>query len=341
LNPGWLAPLTPLYAAGLAAKNSAFDRGWLKPHRLRWPVVSIGNLSVGGSGKTPLTILLAELLMANGVAPDVLSRGYGRDSMAAERVDPEGDALRFGDEPLLIARRAGVPVVVGGSRYEAGLLAEAGQASPTTAGNDFRIHLLDDGFQHRQLARDADIVVLHRSDFSETLLPAGRLREPLRALRRADFVVLREEDAELERELRQLDVGAPVWWMRRSVDLPQRIGQSPLEGGNVKRAVAFCGIARPAEFFSALTDIGILLAQTIAFPDHHRFTSADLERLARACAEAGADALITSEKDAIKLNQGSLRVLDEAAPVRVARLVVSLRDEETAIRQIKAKTIER
>ena len=113
-----------------------------------------------------------------------------------ERVDPEGEAARFGDEPLLIARAAGVPVYVGASRYEAGLLAERDA-------NERGIHLLDDGFQHRRLARDLDIVVLHASDFEETLLPAGRLREPLASLRRASVVVLRAEDRALEAELRK------------------------------------------------------------------------------------------------------------------------------------------
>jgi tetraacyldisaccharide 4'-kinase len=330
LSRRWLSPLTPLYAAGLAARNAAYARGWLRPEPLQWPVASIGNLSVGGAGKTPLTIRLAGLLTAQGIAVDVLSRGYGRSSMATEGVDPAGDAQRYGDEPLLIARRAGVPVYVGASRYQAGLLAETQAVSAPQPGILHAVHLLDDGFQHRQLHRDADIVLLHRSDFSETLLPSGRLREPLAALRRADFVVLREEDADFEPELSRLDLAAPIWWMRRVLELPP--GASPAQ-----RVVAFCGIARPGEFFAALGDRGQMLAGQVSFPDHHRYTGQDAKRLAQICKETRAEAFLTSEKDAVKLDATLLAELERAAPVRVVRLVLSLRDEERIVAQLLAR----
>ena len=180
-----LAPFALLYSSLVRARNARLDR--TSPAQLKWPVVSVGNLSVGGTGKTPLVICLAELLGREGFAVDVLSRGYGRSHRMVERVDTEGSAGRFGDEPLLIARQAGVPVYVGASRYEAGRLAELelGGAGP-------RVHLLDDGFQHRRLARVVDVVLLHRSDLHQRLLPAGRLREPLSSLGRADVIVLRE-----------------------------------------------------------------------------------------------------------------------------------------------------
>src|SRR5579862_9459138 len=153
-----LWPLTLLYAAVVAAKNAAYDRGWSKLQTLRGPVISVGNISVGGSGKTPFVIALAKLLQRQGVEVDVLSRGYGRSSDSVEQVDPASSAERFGDEPLSIAQSAGVPVYVGASRYTAGLLAESDQSTT-------RIHLLDDGFQHRKLRRTVDIVLIHRSDF--------------------------------------------------------------------------------------------------------------------------------------------------------------------------------
>jgi len=320
LKRGWLAPLTPLYMAGLTAKNAAYDAGWLRAERLRWPVASVGNLSVGGAGKTPLTIRLAELLAGEGLAVDVLSRGYGRSGTAVERVDRDGAAERFGDEPLLIARRAGVPVFVGASRYQAGLLAEA-------SGGRAGVHLLDDGFQHRQLARDVDIVVLHRSDFTETVLPAGRLREPLSALRRADFVALREEDAEFEGELRRRGIDAPILWMRRSVEVATR----------VERAVAFCGVARPGEFFASLAKAGVGVARTMAFGDHHRYSGEDLRRLARVCVEVRGDCFVTTEKDAVKLDAPPVRELERVAPLVVARLKLELRDEEVVLRQVRSK----
>ena len=186
-----LTPLELIYAAGLRAKNAQYDR--TEPARLKWPVVSVGNLSVGGAGKTPLVIRLAHLLRKRGFAPDVLSRGYGRASTAAGRVNQAGGVKDFGDEPLLIARSAHVPVFVGASRYAAGMLAELGESD--AAGH---VHLLDDGFQHRQLARAVDIVVMHPADVRDRLLPVGRLREPLSSLKRAHIVVLRQEDAALE-----------------------------------------------------------------------------------------------------------------------------------------------
>ncbi len=321
-----LLPLNPVYRAAVATKNSVYARGWLQSKRLRWPVISIGNLSVGGSGKTPLTILLAHLLRSCGLAVDVLSRGYGRSSRAIEQVDPAGSADRFGDEPLLIAARTGVPVFVGASRCAAGLLAET-KAAPYLPG----VHLLDDGFQHRQLARNVDIVVVHRSDFVDRLLPAGNLREPLAALRRASFVVLREEDSALESQLRQLGIDAPIWWMRRSLRLPGDLSPT------TKRVVAFCAIARAGDFFSALENVEVQLERTVAFADHHRYSRDDVQRLVRVAARLRAGAFVITEKDAVKLTPPLLQLLESAAPVRIAKLEVSLRDEASVLQQLLEK----
>lgn len=293
MSRAYLAPLSAIYGAAVAAKNLTYENRWLTA-KLRWPVVSIGNLSVGGSGKTPLTIRLAELLTAKEIAVDVLSRGYGRVSGTTEQVDPNGDAERFGDEPLLISRRTEVPVFVGASRYQAGLLAEADFQE--SGRQTLAVHLLDDGFQHRQLARDIDIVVVHRSDFAERLLPAGRLREPLSAMRRADFLALREEDHDLEPRLHRLGVTAPILWMRRSLTTPNELV------GATAKVIAFCGIARPEEFFSALIAKNINVELAVTFPDHHRYSLDDVSRLKTAAAEAHADAFVTTEKDAVKLD---------------------------------------
>src|SRR5271169_3980550 len=145
-------PLTELYGAATALRNRLFDQGLLTARRLAQPVVSVGNLSVGGSGKTPFVIALGELLKARGIRFDVLSRGYGRKTRGVMVVEPGGNAADFGDEPLLIARRLGVAVVVGESRYAAGRVAEE-RFQP-------QLHILDDGFQHRSLARDFDIVLM-------------------------------------------------------------------------------------------------------------------------------------------------------------------------------------
>jgi tetraacyldisaccharide 4'-kinase len=177
-----LNPLSSIYGLAVRARNALYDRRGLRARRLDGPVVSVGNLSAGGSGKTPFVMLLGELLQSRGVKFDVLSRGYGRKSRGVLLVDPSGLPQEFGDEPLLIARRLQVPVIVGEDRYEAGRFAEARFGA--------QLHLLDDGFQHRALARDFDIVLVTPQDASDRLLPAGRLREPLSALGRADAVVL-------------------------------------------------------------------------------------------------------------------------------------------------------
>ena len=175
-------PLSSMYGGAIAARNAAYDRGWLRSRGLQGPVISVGNVSAGGSGKTPFVILLGELLQARGIRFDVLSRGYGRTTRGLLLVDPGGLPRDFGDEPLLMARRLQVPVVVGEDRYEAGRFAESRFGA--------QVHLLDDGFQHRGLARDFDLVLVTPEDARDRLLPAGRLREPLKSLRRADAVVL-------------------------------------------------------------------------------------------------------------------------------------------------------
>src|SRR6266705_4048648 len=151
--------LSSMFGAGVRARNLLYDRGTLRTLRLTGATISIGNLSVGGSGKTPFVILLGELLKQRGIAFDVLSRGYGRQTRGVLLVDPNGSPKNFGDEPLLIARRLGCPVIVGESRYKAGLFAE----------NKFgpRLHILDDGFQHRSLARDFDIVLITPEDVND------------------------------------------------------------------------------------------------------------------------------------------------------------------------------
>ncbi|HZU08502.1 MAG TPA: tetraacyldisaccharide 4'-kinase [Pseudacidobacterium sp.] len=312
-----LWPLNPVYAASVAAKNVAYDRGWLKTKRTQWPVVSVGNLSAGGSGKTPFVIALARLLVRNGVQADVLSRGYGRSADAIEKVNPSGDAARSGDEPLLIAQSAGVPVYVGADRYEAGLVAEKNESGP-------RIHLLDDGFQHRRLARDLDIVLLHRTDFSESLLPVGNLREPLSALRRASAVVLRQEDAAFEENLRERGIEAPVWLIRRVMNVPFDAG----------RVVAFCGIARPGEFFSLLRANGAEVADTLAFRDHHRYTEDDLKRLIGLAKSAKADAFLTTEKDSVRLPQEMKERLSAVAPLRLVPLETRFEDMSAVLKKV-------
>jgi tetraacyldisaccharide 4'-kinase len=316
-----LAPLTPLYRMGLALRERRLRSGAEAVQRLRLPVISVGNLSTGGAGKTPLTIALAKGLAARGIPVDVLSRGYGRNGLAPARVRTDGSADEFGDEPLLIAQRAGVPVYVAPGRYDAGLLAEA-EAPPGVR----VVHLLDDGFQHRQLHRDVDILLLSRADLRDRLMPAGNLREPLDALKRAAVLAIPAGDEEVERYLGQrvhTDGAAeaprwsgPVWRLRRSMDVPEVTGP----------VLAFCGIARPEQFFAGLEAAGMRLAERRVFRDHYRYTAADLERLAGHAKAAGAGALVTTEKDLVRLAGVQARV-----PVLTAGLRTEIEDEAAAL----------
>jgi tetraacyldisaccharide 4'-kinase len=293
-------PLSAIFGAGVAFRNALYDRGVFKVKRLSRPVVSVGNISVGGSGKTPFVIALGRLLKERGIGFDVLSRGYGRRGAGVAVVDPDGSPDQFGDEPLLIARKLQVPVIVGTSRYQAGLLAEKQFAS--------RLHLLDDGFQHRRLHRDFDIVMLPASDLEDTLLPAGRLREPVSALRRADALVT----------LGQLAVEKNVIW---------RVRRQMIVAGIEGKVIAFCGIARAAQFFSGLRDLGVQIAETVSLPDHHRYTENDIARLLQLKARAGAKSFITTEKDLINL--GSLA--GRLEPMQATQVVLSLEDPSFAL----------
>ena len=317
-----LLPLVPAYRLGLALRELRLRAGLEPVRRLRWPVVSIGSLSAGGAGKTPLTIALAKALERRGLRVDVLSRGYGRRGQDPARVNPDGSAQEFGDEPLLIALETGVPVYVAGQRFEAGLLAETDRSADLRLG----LHLLDDGFQHRQLHRDVDILLMNRRDWHDTLLPAGNLREPLKAARRATVIAIpapgEEPDGapDLEAALRSWGFAGPIWRLRRRMEVPAVDGP----------VVAFCGIARPEQFFAGLEVAGLRIAARIAFSDHHRYTARDLDRLAAAARESGGTTLITTEKDQVRLGMLAA-ALPESLPLKTAGLRVEIENEDEAV----------
>jgi len=309
-------PLTGLYGAATALRNILFDRGVLSSRRLRQPVVSVGNLSVGGSGKTPFVIALGELLKARGVRFDVLSRGYGRKTRGVLVVETGGTASDFGDEPLLIARRLGVPVIVGESRYAAGRLAEQ-KFQP-------QLHILDDGFQHRSLARDFDIVLMTERDFEDRMLPSGRLREPLASLRRADAIVL-PRDFSLQAIGSLAQQGKLIWQTQREIFTPA-VPVAP---------IVFCGIARPQQFFAQVRAAGITPAAEVEFRDHHAYDRKDIERLFTMLGKLGASGFLTTEKDAVNL--GSLQA--DLKPLAVVRLGLTLDHPTDVVDAILARTI--
>ncbi len=321
----WLLPLTPLYAAGaaIAARMKSVQQ-------LKWPVISVGNLSTGGSGKTPLTIELARLLSEAGVGVDILSRGYGRKSDGAMRVNPQGSAEEFGDEPLLMAQRTGLPVYVARQRYEAGLLAER----ELGGGSGVRVHLLDDGMQHRQLHRDVEIVSLSRHDWEDCLLPAGNLREPLKAIRRASVVAIAEDEPELERNILDIGFQGLIWKLKRTMDVSATLARCGVKSG--EPVAAFCGIARPEQFFNGIESVGVQLADKKAFPDHHVYTDAELDNIIDAARKTGAKALLTTEKDLARL--GAQRQLLEAVlPVAAVRLRTEIQEADEALRWLLGK----
>jgi tetraacyldisaccharide 4'-kinase len=308
-------PLSSLFGLGVRARNALYDRDLARTQKLSGQVVSIGNLSVGGSGKTPFVLLLGELLKARGLKFDILSRGYGRKTRGVALVDPAGSPRDFGDEPLLMARRLNVSVVVGESRYAAGVFAEQ-KFGP-------QLHLLDDGFQHRSLARDFDIVLVTPEDARDHLLPRGRLREPLSSLRRADAVVLTSGASPEAFPLRQ----QLVWRARRGI-IPTNVPARP---------VVFCGIARPKNFVAQLRTAGIEPVAEAFYRDHHAYTQRDMRDLLDLRQRSDADGFVTTEKDAVNLG-GYLPAL---APLAVVPVKMELAGAANAVDTMLAKIAER
>jgi tetraacyldisaccharide 4'-kinase len=308
-----LNPLSSIYGAVVGARNALYDQRVLPARRLQACVISVGNLSAGGSGKTPFVMLLGELLKAREIKFDVLSRGYGRKSRGVRLVDPGGLPQEFGDEPLLIARKLQAPVIVGEDRYAAGRFAES-RFGP-------KLHLIDDGFQHRSLARDFDIVLITPQDASDRLLPAGRLREPLHSLRRADAVVLAS--------------GAPagafpvegklVWRVRRGIS-PENVPPRP---------VVFCGIARPQNFVLQLRAANIDPAAEALYRDHHAYREKDILELLALRQKSEAGGFVTTEKDAVNLGS----YLSALEPLSVVPVRMELADAASALDTI-LRTIE-
>ena len=308
-------PLSTIYGVVVGTRNALYDRGVLQARRLQGPVISVGNLSAGGSGKTPFVMLLGELLKARGIKFDVLSRGYGRESKGVRLVDPAGLPQEFGDEPLLIARKLQVPVIVGEDRYEAGRFAES-KFGP-------QLHLLDDGFQHRALARDFDIVLVTPQDAKDRLLPSGRLREPLGSLQRADAVVLSSGAAADSFPVE----GKLVWRARRGI-VPQNVPARP---------VVFCGIARPQNFVLQLRAANIEPVAEAFYRDHHPYSEKDVYELLALKHQSEAGGFVTTEKDAVNLG-GYLTAL---APLAVVPVKMELDGAANAVDTMLHKIVER
>lgn len=298
----FLTPCAWLYACALLLREQLYRSGLFSTYRLPRPVVSIGNINVGGTGKTPVTALIARFLLSQGYRVAVLSRGYGGTLEGQTCVVSDGDTIMLGaaecgDEPYLLATT--IPklmIVIGTDRYAAGQLAVQ-QLAPD-------IFLLDDGFQHLRLHRDLNILLLDYSrPFGNSLtLPAGILREPSATVRRADLVIFTRapEGAAIPSESGNM----PACVSRHTiVDLIPLNGGAPLAFSHLKgsTALAFAGIADPDSFFAGLRDQGLNLAHSLNFPDHVVYNRELCDGIATAMKASKADYLITTEKDGVKL----------------------------------------
>ena len=292
--------LASAFGGVAALRAEAYERGLLSRHELRGPVVSVGNLGVGGSGKTPVVVRVAELLMAAGEPVAVLSRGYGGSFRGEALVVSDGAnvlaaADLAGDEPVMLARALpGAVVAVGPRRDVVGGVVEARFGR--------RVHVLDDGFQHLRLARDLDLVCLDVRDLEDQPMPAGRLRERPHALARADLLLLTRLEAATEDELRALEARLGP---ERTFRVERRTsGWRTLAGDSAeapRRAFLLAGIARPERLEHDVAAAGVAVVGRAFFRDHHHFDAGELAAAAAQARAASAAAIVTTAKDAIRL----------------------------------------
>jgi tetraacyldisaccharide 4'-kinase len=316
-------------------RTALYDRGWISSHSLGARTISIGNITTGGTGKTPLVALVAEILANNGEKVCILTRGYGRENPSARVLVSDGEAILVdaktgGDEPVELASKLlGKAIVVA----DADRVAAAKWAMENFEVTAF---VLDDGFQHRRAKRDVDIVCVDATDpfANGRVLPAGRLREPLRNLRRADAIVVTRADLAkhldvLKSQILGIKAGARVF------DARNRIANCvALEGLHSKkqssqsterfdRPFAFCGLGNPQNFFDRLLLDSINPVSTKTFGDHHSYSAADVRSIESAAKVVGADSLITTAKDAVKLTDLKFEI-----PCYVAELETIIDDEK-------------
>jgi tetraacyldisaccharide 4'-kinase len=314
-----LWPLSLLYGGAVRFRTWLYAKDWLKQKRLNAPVISVGNVTTGGTGKTPMVIWLANKFLADGKRVGILSRGYLGSGGTSDEVEIMKQHLR---------ERAAFGV--GKNRYAEGRRLEK---------EGIEVFLLDDGFQHRQLARDYDIVLIDATQpfRQETLLPAGSLREPTSAVNRADLVIF----------TRTNHAPGAIWAMPHLPQFPvfpartkligfRRVGSNRGGFSSIDESVgpffAFCGIGNPDGFFSDLAEWKIPLAGKVTFRDHHRYTASDTSTIEKMAEQLRAKALVTTEKDEQNLGSSTF-----GRPVYVAVIALEVPDEEEVLRRIKSQ----
>ncbi len=327
--PLW--PASVVFQALVRLRAWCYRRGIARQRRLDGVVISVGNLTVGGTGKTPMVMWLAGRLLAEGKHVGILTRGYRG---GGGRLQEQGRGLS--DEVAVVRARLGSKAQfgIGADRYAKGLM---------LARHGVSWLLLDDGFQHLQLARDVDVVLIDAADpfGGGYLLPAGRLREPRSALARADLVVItRSEHAPAIEAVVRRHTPAPVFYAQTALEGVFAVGQGtatpePVEARK-KKLYAFCGIGNPAAFFEDLRRWGMEIVGCASYRDHHRYSRRDAEELERRTQAAGAEALICTEKDLYNLDAGQFQHL----PVYYCRAALHLPDGEGFWRAA-AETVQR
>ena len=330
-----LRPLATLYGVVMKTRRALYCAGRLHVHELGVPVISVGNLTTGGTGKTPLVEWIANELAQTGRRVCILARGYGRRSSGARVIVSDGneilsDANRAGDEPLLLAERLkGLAAVI----CDADRVSAAHWAVENLKSEVF---VLDDGFQHLRVARDLNILTVDATNpwGNGKLLPAGILRESPSELKRADCVVITRADdlnttAALQHEIEAQSNGCPVFCSRMSLSglrpIQGELDRSLITAEKIKGSfvAAFCGIGNPESFFSLLQRGGYQLRHTQVFRDHHSYTQNDIDRFLRESITRGAKAILTTAKDEVKL-----RSLKFELPCYAADIAIEIEKEE-------------
>jgi tetraacyldisaccharide 4'-kinase len=279
-----LYPLSLLFRSIVALRRAAFRASVLSSHRLPVPVIVVGNITVGGTGKTPVVLWIAELLLKHGFHPGIVSRGYASSTRAPRPATPVSDPASAGDEPVLLAQRSGCPVWVGTNRVAAG-------NALVRAHPECDVVLSDDGLQHYRLRRDMEIAVIdgERGLWNQLMLPAGPLREPPSRLGTVDAVVINGMAHAFQTPRPAYSMTLEGREFRNLLDPVHVVGPGHFKR---QRVHAIAGIGNPQRFFAHLEALGLQF-EAHAFPDHHRYTAVDL-------AFPDADAILMTEKDAVK-----------------------------------------
>jgi tetraacyldisaccharide 4'-kinase len=335
-----------LYEFGVRARAALYENGFFEAQRLNAPVISVGNLTVGGAGKTPCVAFLARFLRDKGYEVAILSRGYKRESRGRSEVSNGREILcgpnESGDEPFLLAKSCpGARVVVDRDRYAAGKWLEDRER--------ISVFILDDGYQHLRLARDLNLLLIDASDPPDQakVIPFGRLREPMTAMRRADAVIVTRSDQPFDRHSLEIAIGrfaragTPVFYGRHKMtDLIRLDGAgavSPAEFTG-KRVAAVSGIARPDRFAADLEGFGMEIVLRRDFDDHHRYSREELSEIVETAREARVEAIITTEKDAANLPADFAR--PSPTPFFAARIEFVC-ENEVALKDLALRAIER